>query len=65
MLKLIVLPQPEAKGRSFSWPPLEAALSVHKTSFFFVKILFFDRELIRREDIAITPNHKLSENVLP
>ena len=35
MLKSTVLPQPEAKGRSFYWPPLQAALSILKISFFF------------------------------
>jgi hypothetical protein len=50
--------------KKLSWPPLEAALSILKISFFLVEIQFFDRELIKRKETAVTPNHKISENVL-
>ena len=33
-LKLAVVPQVEAKGSSFPWPPLEAALSISNVHFF-------------------------------
>jgi len=39
-LKLAVMPQVEAKGSSFPWPPLKAALPVSNFHFFFVKTVF-------------------------